>query len=130
MVKKSEQQTQSLNVSSGKSNVHTLSRFESRDWMLHLGVDVQDADLGRLHHLVDGVDLGAVQVAVVLAVLQEAAALDVALHLAAAHKGVHLAVPLVHLGLPRGDCAEGLESEQCFSTAGVSGHKQVLSAEK
>lgn len=47
----------------------------------------------------DGVDLGAVQVTVVLAVLQEAAALDVRLHLAARHEQVHLSLLLVHFGL-------------------------------
>lgn len=69
----------------------------------YLWVDVQDADLSRLDHLMYGVDLGAVQVPVVLAVLQEAAVFDVALHLAAGHEGVHLAVPLVHLWFSGGD---------------------------
>lgn len=51
--------------------------------LFHLWVDIQDADLARLDHLVDGVDLGAIQVTVVLSVLQEATTLNVRLHLAA-----------------------------------------------
>lgn len=70
---------------------------------IYLRVDVQDADLPRFYHLVYGVDLGAVEVPVVLAVLQEASIFDVALHLAAAHEGVHLAVPLIHLWFSAGD---------------------------
>ena len=73
----------------------------------HLGVDVQNADLPSVDHLVDGVDLGAVDVAVVLAVLQETPALDVAVHLGARHEGVHLSVLLVHLGFPGGDWGRG-----------------------
>lgn len=71
--------------------------------LLYLRVDVQDADLSRVYHLVDGVDLGPVQVPVVLAVLQETSVFDVALHLAASHERVHLPVPLIHLRLPGGD---------------------------
>ena len=81
----------------------------------HLRVDVQNADLPRVDHLVDGVDLGAVDVAVVLAVLQEAPALDVAVHLRARHEGVHLSVLLVHLGLPGGDWdARGGDGSEVF----------------
>lgn len=69
----------------------------------YLWVDVQDADLSCVYHLVYRVDLSAVQVAVVLAVLQETSTFDVALHFAAGHKGVHLAVPLIHLWFSGGD---------------------------
>jgi hypothetical protein len=52
---------------------------------------------------VDGVDLGAVQVAVVLAVLQEAARLHVRLHLLPRGEVVRVAVQLVVTGTPRRD---------------------------
>ena len=68
----------------------------------HLGVDVQDANASGLHHLVDGVCLGAVQVAVVLAVLQEAAGLHAGLHLAAAGERKHAALTLPRPRLPGG----------------------------
>lgn len=70
---------------------------------LYLWVDVQDADLSCFYHLVYRVDLSAVQVAVVLAVLQETTVFDVALHFVAGHEGVHLAIPLVDLWFSGGD---------------------------
>lgn len=73
---------------------------------MYLRVDVQDADFPRFHHLVDRVDLGAVQVAIILAMLQETAILDVALHLAAAHEGVHLAVSLINFWFSGRDYTE------------------------
>lgn len=78
-------------------------------YLFHLRVDVQDADLAGLDHLVDGVDLGAVQVTVVFAVLQEAATLDVRLHLGASHEQVHLPLLLIHFGLTGRVC--GAERE-------------------
>lgn len=79
-----------------KERVHMWS-------FLYLWVDVQDADLCCFYHLVYGVDLGAVKVPVILAVLQETAIFNVALHFAAGHKGVHLAIPLVHFWFSGGD---------------------------
>lgn len=70
----------------------------------HLWVDIQDADLSCFDHVMDGVDLCAVQIPVILAVLQETAVPYVTLHFAPGHKGVHLTIPLVHLWLSRGDC--------------------------
>jgi len=70
---------------------------------IYLWVDVQDADLSRVDHLVYGVDLGAVQVPVILAVLQETSVFNVALHFATRHEGVHLAIPLIHLWFSAGD---------------------------
>lgn len=56
-----------------------------REWVSahasDLGVDVEDAGAAGVHHLMDGVDPGAVQVPVVLSVLQVLAVLDVCLHL-------------------------------------------------
>ena len=68
-----------------------------------LGVDVQDAGAACFHHLVDGVDLGAVEVAVVLAVLQEAARLHVHLHLLPRGEVVRVAVQLVVTWTPGRD---------------------------
>lgn len=50
----------------------------------HLWVGVQDADSSGFNHLLYGVDLDSVQVALVLSVLQIASVLDVGVHLAAA----------------------------------------------
>lgn len=50
-----------------------------------------------------GVDLCAIQVPVVLAVLQETAIFDVALHFVAGHEGIHLTIPLIHLWFSGGD---------------------------
>lgn len=70
---------------------------------LYLWVDVQDANLPCFYHLVDGVDLGAVQVPIVLAVFQETPIFDVALHFVTGHERVHLPIPLIHLRFSRCD---------------------------
>lgn len=70
---------------------------------LYLWVDVQDADLSCFHHLVYRVDLSAIQVPIILAMLQETAIFDVTLHFAAGHEGVHLAISLIHLWFSGGD---------------------------
>ena len=80
-----------------------FSLFGAVGFCPYLWIDVQDADLAGVHHLVDGVDLGAVQVPVVLAVLQETAVLDVCLHLTTCHEQVHLPILLVYFGFPAGD---------------------------
>lgn len=51
-----------------------------------------------------GVDLSAIEVAVVLAMLQEAAIFNVRLHFITCHERVHLAIPLIHLWFSGGDC--------------------------
>lgn len=75
---------------------------ESVCW-LYLWVHVQDADLSCFYHLVYRVDLGPVQVTIILAVLQKTGIFDVTLHLIAGHEGIHLAIPLIYLWLSRGD---------------------------
>lgn len=64
----------------------------------HLWIDVQDARAPRCHHLVDGLDLGAVQVAVVLAMFQEPAGFDVYLHLRPCGEVIGVPVQLVVTG--------------------------------
>lgn len=61
----------------------------------YLWVDIQDAGASRGHHVMDGLDLGAVQVAVILAMLQEPARLDIHLHLCPTREVVGVAVQLV-----------------------------------
>lgn len=63
--------------------------------MTNLRVDVQDAGTPCMHHFMDRVDLGAIKVAVVLAVLQVTALLDVLLHRFPRHKAVVLAISLL-----------------------------------
>lgn len=64
----------------------------------YLWVDIQDAAASRVHHLVDGLDLGAIQVAVILAVLQEPASLHVHLHLCPCSEVVGVAGQLIVAG--------------------------------
>lgn len=64
----------------------------------HLWIDVQDARAPRGHHLVDGLDLGAVEVAVVLAVFQEPTGFDVYLHLRPCGEVIGVPVQLVVTG--------------------------------
>lgn len=47
----------------------------------YLRVDIQDAGASHCDHLVNAINLCAVQVAIVFAVLQEAAGLHISLHL-------------------------------------------------
>lgn len=61
----------------------------------NLRVDVQDAGAACIHYFMDRVDLGAIKVSVVLAVLQVTALLYVLLHLLPCNKAVVLAVPLL-----------------------------------
>lgn len=61
----------------------------------YLGVHIQDAGASCGHHLVDRLNLGAVQVAIVLAVLQEPASLHVYLHLCPRGEVVGVPVQLV-----------------------------------
>lgn len=61
----------------------------------YLWVDVQDAGASRAHHLVDGLDLGAVQVPVVLAMLQEPTGFHFRLHLCPCGEVVRVAVQLI-----------------------------------
>lgn len=56
----------------------TFARFGP---LSYLRVDIQDAGASHCDHLVNAINLCAVQVAVVLAVLQEAAGLHISLHL-------------------------------------------------
>lgn len=63
-----------------KEGKHTHVSF------VYLWVDVQYADLSCFYHLMYRVDLSAVKVPVVLAVLQETTIFDVALHFAAGHE--------------------------------------------
>lgn len=64
----------------------------------NLRVDIQDAGTACTHHFMDRVDLGAIKVAVILAVFQVTALLDVLLHLFPLHKAVVLAVSLFFPG--------------------------------
>lgn len=68
----------------------------------HLRVGVQYADTSSLHHLMYGVDLDSIQVAVVLSVFKEAPIFDVGLHLAAAGEGVHAILTISLFGLSGG----------------------------
>lgn len=86
----------SLDGRKGKGK-HTYVSF------LYLWVDVQDADLSCFYHLVYRVDLSAIQVPIIFAMLQETGIFDVTLHFAAGHEGVHLAIPLIHLWFSGGD---------------------------
>lgn len=70
---------------------------------LYLWVDIQDADLSCFYHLMYRVDFSAIKVPIIFAVLQETTVFDVALHFAAGHEGIHLAIPLIHLWLSGGD---------------------------
>lgn len=71
-------------------------------WCAYLRVSIQDADASSLDHLMYGVDLDSVQVAVILSVFKIAAVLDVGLHLAAAGEGVHPALAIALFGLSGG----------------------------
>ncbi len=73
----------------------TLSQTISEPFSSDLRVDIQDAGASCGHHLMDGLDLGAVQVAVVLAVLQEPASPHVYLHLRPCGEVVGVAVQLI-----------------------------------
>lgn len=66
----------------------------------YLWVGVQYADASCFNHLMDGVHLDSIETAVVLAVLQVAAVLDVRLHLASAGEGVHPTFLFRLFGLP------------------------------
>lgn len=56
-----------------------------------------------MYHLMDGIDLGAVKVAVVLSVLQVTALLDVLFHRFPSNEAVVLTVSLLFPGLARRD---------------------------
>lgn len=81
----------------GKADEHIQ---QSAPWT-DLWVDIQDAGTTSIDHLVDRVDFGAVKVAIVLAMLQVTALLDVHLHLFPCHKTVVLAVFLLFSGTAR-----------------------------
>ena len=68
-----------------------------------LWVDVQYTGPARIHHLEDGVYFGAVEVPVVLAVLQVTAGLDVALHVHPHDEAIRLAVRLLLARTPGRD---------------------------
>lgn len=68
--------------------------------LLYLWVDIEDAGATCGHNLMDGFDLCAVEVAVILAVLQEAASLHVHLHLCPRGKVVRVAIQLFVTGPP------------------------------
>lgn len=67
----------------------------------------------------DGVDLGAVKVAVVLPVLQVTALLDVLFHLFPCDEAVVLAVPLLFPGLARRDWRGKREKARQFGNRAV-----------
>ena len=75
--------------------------------MTYAGVDVQNAHLAGARDLADRVDLGAVQVALVLAVLQELARPSLPLHLVAAHEVIAHTVGLSHARLAARVWADG-----------------------
>lgn len=90
----------------GRQYVHVarwLRRSSSRgDAGAYLRVDVQHADASGLNHLVYGVHLYSVQVAVVLSMFKIAPVLDVGLHLAAAGEGIHATLAVFLLGFSGG----------------------------
>lgn len=74
----------------------------------YLRVGVQYADAAGLHHLVYGVSLDPVQVAVVFAVFQIASIFYIGFHLAAAGEGVHPTLVFPLFGLPGGIWERGV----------------------
>lgn len=62
---------------------------------MDLGVDVQDAGASRVHHFMNRTYLCAIQVAIILAVLQETSQFNVHLHVHPCHKLVGLTIMLV-----------------------------------
>lgn len=80
--------------------LYKSSSFKVEFFIAYLWVNIQDAGAFRGDHLMDGLNLCAVEVAVVLAVLQEAAGLHVHLHLHPRGKVVGVSVQLVVTGPP------------------------------
>lgn len=68
-----------------------------------LWVDVQYAGATGVYHLVYRVDFGAVQIPIVLSMLEVAAGFNIHLHLCSGHKAVRLTVLLFLAGPPRRD---------------------------
>jgi len=91
-------------MSKNKLKIMCLDGKHATVLFLYLWVDIQDADLSCFYHLVYGVYLCAVQVPVILAMLQETTTFDVALHFASGHERVQLTISLIHLWLSGGDC--------------------------
>ncbi len=83
----------------------------------YLWIDIQNANLAGIHNLMNGVDLGAIQVSVIFPVFKKTATFDVSFHLAARHKQVHLPRLLIHLGFTRCVCPEGQKGLINISTA-------------
>lgn len=62
---------------------------------MDLRVDVQDAGASCVHHLMNRTYLGAIQVAIILAVLQETSQFNVHLHVHPWHKLVSLTIVFI-----------------------------------